>query len=250
MRGEFSRLLLKADTVYLDLSLLTIFNKNDDIVPEHLSHHYLLSSPSPSLPFQPIDTSYYMTPPVSLSPTLPLDSDQSLLDLSPRLHYTPLPSNFRLQQPSVTTQVIIRSTMAPSMPAHGDRTAPTFDTKQPQVTNDEEKKSHACRFLDVDTCKLWQSLAEYTDAAKTYEDFKSVIYKLYPGAEEDRKWSITDMDKLIRERSRIGILSIGDLDEYHCQFLNITTFLIAKKCLSVSEQSRAFAQGFHPKLWA
>ncbi|THH11446.1 hypothetical protein EW146_g8045 [Bondarzewia mesenterica] len=158
--------------------------------------------------------------------------------------------------------------MAPLMPACGDCTAPTFDTKQPrelcryftdlefhftrsEVTNDEEKKTHACRFLDVDTCELWQSLAKYADAAKTYEDFKSVIYKLYPGAaKEDRKWSIADMDKLIGERSRIGILYIGDLGEYHRQFLNITTFLIAKKCLSIPEQSRAFARGFHPELWA
>ncbi|THH12907.1 hypothetical protein EW146_g7256 [Bondarzewia mesenterica] len=126
--------------------------------------------------------------------------------------------------------------MAPSMPTHGDRTTPTFNTKQPhklhyyfidlkfhftrsEVTNEEEKKTHACRFLD------------------TYEDFKSAIYKLYPRAEEDRKWSITDMDKLVGERSRIGILSIGNLGKYHHQFLNITTFLIAKKCLSVSKQS-------------
>ncbi|THH15795.1 hypothetical protein EW146_g4730 [Bondarzewia mesenterica] len=180
--------------------------RDDDIIPEHLSHHYLLSSSLSSLPLQPIDTSYYATPLVSPPPTSPLDSDQSLLNLLPQLHYTPLPSDFRSQQPFITTQVIIRSTMAPSMPAR--------------------------------------------DAAKTYEDFKSAIYKLYPRAEEDKKWSIADMDKLIGEHSRIGILSIGDLGEYHCQFLNITTFLIAKKRLSVPEQSRTFAQGFHPKLWA
>ncbi|THH09349.1 hypothetical protein EW146_g8707 [Bondarzewia mesenterica] len=136
--------------------------------------------------------------------------------------------------------------MAPSMPTCGDRTTLTFDTKQPhelhryftdlefyftcsEVTNDEEKKTHACRFLDVDTCELWQLLAKYTDTAKTYEDFKSVIYKLYPGAEEDRKWSIADMDKLIGEHSKIGILSINhflddpyDIQEVH----NVARFVL------------------------
>ncbi|THH06592.1 hypothetical protein EW146_g9567 [Bondarzewia mesenterica] len=90
-----------------------------------------------------------------------------------------------------------------------------------------------------------KSLAEYADAAKTYEDFKSAIYKLYPGAKEDRKWSIADMDKLIGKRSRIGILSIGDLSKYHRQFLNITTFLIAKKCLSIPEQSHHFPNNLY-----
>ncbi|THH12532.1 hypothetical protein EW146_g7605 [Bondarzewia mesenterica] len=181
--------------------------RDDDIVSEHLSHHYNLSSPSPSLPLQPIDTSYYATPPVSLPPTSPLDSDQSSLDLSPRLHYTPFPSNFRLQPPAITTQVIICSTMAPSMPTHDDRTVPTFDTKQPR---------ELCQYFTDLKFHFTHSelLAKYTEVAKTYEDFKSVIYRLYPKAEEDRKWSIADMDKLIGKHSRIGILSIGNLNHF------------------------------------
>ncbi|THH12185.1 hypothetical protein EW146_g7793 [Bondarzewia mesenterica] len=94
--------------------------------------------------------------------------------------------------------------MAPSMPVHSDHTTPTFDIKQPRelrryftdlkfhfsrskVTNDDEKKTHACHFLNVDTCELWEFLAEYTDLEKTYNNFKAAIYKLYPGAEEDKK---------------------------------------------------------------
>ena len=74
-----------------------------------------------------------------------------------------------------------------AMPARGDRSAPQFNTKQPrelrryfadleycfgraQIVDDTEKKSHACRFVDVDTSELWESLAEFADITKTYTD--------------------------------------------------------------------------------
>jgi hypothetical protein len=90
---------------------------------------------------------------------------------------------------------------------------------------------------------------EFVDNTKTYTDFRQVIYMLYPGSEEECKWSVADMDKLVGERSRLGVLSLGDLREYHCQFLAITTFLIGKTRLSTVEQSRAFARGLQAELW-
>jgi hypothetical protein len=58
------------------------------------------------------------------------------------------------------------------------------------------------------------------------------------------------MDKLIGERSRIGIISLSDLGEYYRQFLAITTYLRSKNRLSEAEQSRAFVRGFPPTLWS
>ena len=57
------------------------------------------------------------------------------------------------------------------------------------------------------------------------------------------------MDKLVGERTRLGIISLGDLDEYYRQFLIITTFLRNKTCLSEAEQSRAYVCGFSPDFW-
>ena len=57
------------------------------------------------------------------------------------------------------------------------------------------------------------------------------------------------MDKLVRETSRVGILSLADLGKYHREFITITTFLIAKSHISTAEQSHAFAHGFSPELW-
>jgi hypothetical protein len=39
---------------------------------------------------------------------------------------------------------------------------------------------------------------------------KSAIFKLYPGSESERKWTIADMDKLVREQLRMGILDVSD----------------------------------------
>jgi hypothetical protein len=57
------------------------------------------------------------------------------------------------------------------------------------------------------------------------------------------------MDKVVGERSRLGVISLGDLGEYYRQFLTITRFLRSKNRLSEAEQSRAFARGFQPDLW-
>ena len=82
-----------------------------------------------------------------------------------------------------------------SMPAQGDRTAPQFDPCQPhelrryfgdlnfyftrsQITADQENKGHCCRYVDLDTNELWESLTEFSDITKTYSDFCQAIYKL------------------------------------------------------------------------
>ena len=152
------------------------------------------------------------------------------------------------------------------MPARGDRSAPQFDPQQPRelhryfidldfafgraaITDRAEKKKHACRYVDVDTADLWESISEFGDQQSSFEDFVKAVHALYPGSEEERKWSVADMDKLVGERSRLGVHSLGDLGEYYRQFYTITTFLRSKRRLSKAEQSRAFVRGFQPDLW-
>ena len=83
----------------------------------------------------------------------------------------------------------------------------------------------------------------------SYQKFVDAVYKLYPGSDTERCWSIGDMEKLVGEASRVGISSLTDLGKYHREFITMTTFLIAKNRISATEQSRAFARGFPQKLW-
>ena len=51
------------------------------------------------------------------------------------------------------------------------------------------------------------------------------------------------------ERTRLRIISLGDLGKYYHLFLIFTTFLRNKGCLSEAEQSRAYVHGFSPDFW-
>ena len=147
--------------------------------------------------------------------------------------------------------------VVPLMPTRGDRGAPAFDPSKPRelrhfyeelkfhfgqsnVIDEATMKKHALRFADCDTAELWEILPEFADTVKTYQDFMDAVYKLYPGSDSERRWAIADMDKLVGETSRVGILSLTDLGRYHREFMAITTFLITKNCISPAEQSRAW----------
>jgi hypothetical protein len=117
-----------------------------------------------------------------------------------------------------------------------------------QVVDDTEKKKHTCRYIDIDTADLWEAIPEF-DGTKTFDKFKSAIFKLYPSSESERKWTIADMDKLVVEQLRVGILDVSDLGNYYQVFYTITQFLLTKNPISEAEQSRAFTRGFQPDLW-
>ncbi|KAF8218674.1 hypothetical protein L208DRAFT_1133369, partial [Tricholoma matsutake] len=149
------------------------------------------------------------------------------------------------------------------MPAHGHSTSLTFDPKQPRelqkyfeeleflfltcgITDHDLKKKHACRYVDIDSCKLWESLPEYQPST-SFNAFCIAVHKFYPGSEDECKYSISDMDTLVREWLRIGIFDSNDLGVYYRSFYNITNFLRSKERISEAEQSRAFV-GFQMDL--
>jgi hypothetical protein len=83
-----------------------------------------------------------------------------------------------------------------------------------EVVNNMEKKKHACQYIDIDIADLWEAIPEF-DVTKTFDEFKSAIFKLYPGSESKCKWTIADMDKLVIEQLWMGILDISDLGNYY-----------------------------------
>ncbi|KAJ6567928.1 hypothetical protein DFH09DRAFT_918330, partial [Mycena vulgaris] len=196
-----------------------------DEVPAHLARH---SNLSPHSPHSPSLAWLFDNPPVS-RPTSP-----------PTIMATPTP-----------------------MPARGDRNAPTFDSAKPHelrryftdleylftraaVTDSTEKKRHSTRFLTVEDQETWEALPTFTEATKTYEQFKADALKLYSGNDEERRFALNDLDALIGHYSRTGIYSKVDLTTFYRQFLRITTYLVTKNRLSASEQSRSFLRAMQP----
>lgn len=119
--------------------------------------------------------------------------------------------------------VLVFTALVP-MPAHGDRTMLQFNATKTrelhrffdnlqyilnhvQVTSQNEMKCHAVRYMDINTSKLWETLVEFTDPTKTFAEFKTTLQDLYPGSQEEHKWTVADMDQLIGEWLCLGIIS-------------------------------------------
>ncbi|KIM71132.1 hypothetical protein PILCRDRAFT_17346 [Piloderma croceum F 1598] len=158
------------------------------------------------------------------------------------------------------TSHITPSTCPITMPLRRDHSAPHFDPSRPrelrryfadlavhfaqsEIDSDQEKKHYTCRYVDIDTEELWESRLEYSDGAKSFAEFVQAIYRLYPGAEGRQQWLVADMEKLVEERSRISIRTLGDLGDYYRRFIAITTFLCGRNWLSDRDQSQAFMRG-------
>jgi hypothetical protein len=49
-----------------------------------------------------------------------------------------------------------------------------------------EKKKHACRYVNINTVDLWEAIPEF-NIPRTFDEFKSAIFKLYPSSESKHK---------------------------------------------------------------
>jgi hypothetical protein len=151
------------------------------------------------------------------------------------------------------------------MPPRGHSTAPRFDPSKPrelrryfdeldllfgscQIADNPEKKKFACHYVDIDTSDLWKSIPQHA-AASTFQEFVTAVIKLYPGADDDRRWTQIDLDALVGEQLRLGIRTMTDLGNYYRSFFTITQYLITKGWMAEIEQGRAYARAFQPELW-
>jgi len=150
------------------------------------------------------------------------------------------------------------------MPFRGNSSAPKFEGNNPcelqhyfeeleflfmtcAITDNLLKKQYAVCYVDIDTEDGWKQLPEY--ATGTYAQFKAAIFKLYPGADGERKWTIADLDHLTGEWSRVGFRNKEELGNYHRKFLVISGFLKSKNRMSKNEVKRAFVRGFPMDFW-
>ena len=148
-----------------------------------------------------------------------------------------------------------------TMPLHGNKNVLRFDPKKPHtlhsffedleycfdsvgIADEKQKKMHARRYVEIDMQDLWISLKAYSDPAQTYEQFKKAVHKFYPGSEDTKKWTLADLMHVIDQRKTMGLITLGDLADYHRQFIVISTFLRAKDRISKGGEMRRFIEGF------
>ena len=83
--------------------------------------------------------------------------------------------------------------------------------------------------------------------AKTFNQFKDEMFKLYPGSSED-VFTIHHIDVLIGQRTQLGVQNTAELGEFHLEFCTISKYLMSKNCMSQAEQTQGFLQGLRPDL--
>ncbi|KAG6838581.1 hypothetical protein C0991_010454 [Blastosporella zonata] len=156
---------------------------------------------------------------------------------------------------------------AKSMPARGHNTAPSFSPNEPQelpryfqeleflfassgVIDDVDKKALGIRYVDYNTSEQWLSLAEYeasginpttqTVIPYSYQDWKTAVISLYPGADNATKYSMANLDQVTGEARRADIKTIGQFAAYYCKFYQITKWLVDSGRLGSLKRDRLF----------
>lgn len=141
------------------------------------------------------------------------------------------------------------------MPMRGDRIAPTFDPAKPRglrrfwedfemlanranLTDQTQLKQRARSYVPIEVADIWEMLREYSDATKSFADFKKAVTALYPGAKEERRWSRTDLFELTTAAMHKGIATLEDWAPFFAQYYAIAAYLISKNHCSNDEAGR------------
>jgi hypothetical protein len=149
------------------------------------------------------------------------------------------------------------------MPARGHSTAPCFDGNTLNLClyfdevdslstdaglNEEGKIQHALCYASREDHELWSMLPEAIAQPADYARFHDTIVKLYPGADNERKYAESDLEWLINTQRLYGIESRAKLRHYYREFHRISKFLIDKQRLYNIEQNKMYMRGFDKKL--
>jgi hypothetical protein len=131
------------------------------------------------------------------------------------------------------------------MPARVHSTVPHFDgntltsacilTKSTPSTdaglNEEGKIRHALYYASREDNELWSTLPEAIAQPADYARFHDAVVKLYPGADDERKYAESDLEWLINMQRQYGIESRAEIGHYYREFRCISKFLIDKRRL-------------------
>jgi hypothetical protein len=116
------------------------------------------------------------------------------------------------------------------MPARGHSTAPHFDSNTLNLhsyfdevesqsinagLNKEGKVQHALRYASREDNELWSTLPEAEAQIPDYTRFRDAIVKLYPGADDKRKYAKSDLQRLIYTQWQYRIESRAELGHYY-----------------------------------
>jgi hypothetical protein len=88
--------------------------------------------------------------------------------------------------------------------------------------------------------ELWSTLPKAEAQVPNYTRFCDAIVKLYPGADNERKYAKSDLQQLIDTQQQYGIESRAELRHYYQESSCISKFLLDKWRLSDMERNKMY----------
>ncbi|EIN07619.1 hypothetical protein PUNSTDRAFT_16640, partial [Punctularia strigosozonata HHB-11173 SS5] len=96
------------------------------------------------------------------------------------------------------------------------------------VTSDRNKINASLRYLPHLEARVWKSTNAFTDATKSWAEFKEEVIKLYPSAAIEGQTTRGDLEALVRARAASVITSRAELGEYNRRFKVLADDLLQK----------------------
>ncbi|KAI0652608.1 hypothetical protein C8Q79DRAFT_891833, partial [Trametes meyenii] len=147
------------------------------------------------------------------------------------------------------------------MPSRGAAGAPSFDPssdprsilgffddldycfEQANLVDDGLCKNHAVRYAPDSEKTIWRAFPEFTDATKTFEDFKKAVKTEYVGEDGVGLFSRRDLDLHVEATARTGVNAVSDFNVYSRRFRDIASFLVSGKQLQTTDRDHLFLHG-------
>ncbi|KAF9470261.1 hypothetical protein BDN70DRAFT_761962, partial [Pholiota conissans] len=128
------------------------------------------------------------------------------------------------------------------IPRYFDDLEQLFDAR-PSLTN-LDKKKFTVFYLKAPLQAVWTAFPEFSDASKTYFDFKKAVLRLYPDADPANLYTFADLNRLVANRYHLGISTLEDLAEYTRRFRTISAALIRRGFSTEISSRCAYLQAF------
>ncbi|KAJ2934660.1 hypothetical protein H1R20_g2455, partial [Candolleomyces eurysporus] len=144
------------------------------------------------------------------------------------------------------------------MPRRNERRAPSFNGSGaflPQFFRDFENIAHTnglpedqylSKVLDyarVDDYDLWKQLTEETGA--TWDSFKKHVARFYSGADDDRRHTVSDLNRLCEAMATRQKVSRAEFSEFYRKFYTMVTYLQQHSKLLDQEVSDMLLRSFN-----
>ncbi|PPQ82280.1 hypothetical protein CVT26_013954 [Gymnopilus dilepis] len=107
----------------------------------------------------------------------------------------------------------------------------------------QETIQWAIRYLSPEEQQLWKALP--SSKGSDWEAFKKELFDCYPGASEERRYTISNLEALVEKQAEFKISNSEQFGIYYRSFFVMSTYLKDQGKINDREMSRLFLQGLH-----